>query len=283
MVRGSAPSARRFAGRADGRIPRLIVDIQLNQGKLDWPALAERAQAAEIAGFGAVWVFDHLAGISTRGDHMFEAFTLLGALAASTTTIELGTMVANVNNRTPAVLALAAASVDAIADRRFHLGIGSGAAPDSRWATEMRAVDQPILPTAASRHAAVEHVLDTLERLWAPTRDPKLATFPLPRRRPAVIVGVGGTELAAIAGRKASGVNVAWHHPRREELLAAAEAAAGERSDFLLTAWTIWHDALLDPDHPERRAAAARGIERFVLLALTDVTPEHIARTTVNG
>ena len=36
-------------------------------------------------------------------------------------------MVANVNNRTPAVLALAAASVDAISDRRFHLGIGAGA------------------------------------------------------------------------------------------------------------------------------------------------------------
>ena len=94
---------------------------------------------------------------------------------------------------------------------------------------------------------------------------------------------MGGTELAAIAGRKASGVNVPWHHPRREELLAAAEAAADERSDFLLTAWTIWDDAMLDPDHPERRAAAARGIERFVLLALTDVTPEHIAQTTVNG
>ncbi|HEX6659625.1 MAG TPA: LLM class flavin-dependent oxidoreductase, partial [Ilumatobacter sp.] len=223
-----------------------------------------------------------LAGISVRGDHMFEAFTLLGALAASTATIELGTLVANVNNRTPAVLALAAASVDAIAERRFHLGIGAGAAPGTRWATEMYAVDQAIVPTAAARHAALEQVLDTLERLWSPTRDPELATFPLPRRRPAIIVGVGGTELAAIAGRKASGVNVPWHHPRRDELLAAAEAAAHGRRDFLLTAWTIWDDGLLDPDHPERRAAAARGIERLVLLALTDVTPEVIARTTVN-
>jgi alkanesulfonate monooxygenase SsuD/methylene tetrahydromethanopterin reductase-like flavin-dependent oxidoreductase (luciferase family) len=283
LVRGSAPSARRSADRADGRIPRLILDIQLNQGALDWAALAARAQAAESAGFGAVWVFDHLAGITIGGDHMFEAFTLLGAIAASTETIELGTMVANINNRTPAVLALAAASVEAIAGRPFHLGIGSGTAPDTRWATEMHAVGQPIARTAAARHAALEHVLDTLERLWSPTRGPELATFPLPRRRPAVIVGAGGTELAAIAGRRASGVNVPWDHPRREELLAAAQAASGDRSDFLLTAWTTWDDALLDPDHPTRRAAAARGIERFVLLASADVSPERIAQTTVNA
>ena len=213
MVRGSAPSARRSADRADGRIPRLILDIQFNQAALDWAALAARAQAAETAGFGALWVFDHLAGVMLRGDHMFEAFTLLGALAASTSTIELGTMVANVNNRTPAVLALAAASVDAIAGRSFHLGIGSGAAPATRWAIEMNAVGQPITPRAADRHAALVHVLDTLERLWSPTRGSELTTFPLPRRRPAVIVGVGGTELAAIAGRRASGVNVPWDHP----------------------------------------------------------------------
>ena len=289
MVRWSARSARRPADRADradranGRIPRLILDIQFNQGALDWAALEARAQAAETAGFGAVWVFDHLAGVTLRGDHMFEAFTLLGALAASTQTIGLGTMVANVNNRTPAVLALAAASVDAIAGRRFHLGIGSGAAPGTRWATEMHAVGQPIATRAADRHAALAHVLDTLERLWSPARGPELTTFPLPHRRPSVIVGAGGIALAVIAGRRASGINVHWEHPRREELLAAAQAASGDRNDFLLTAWTTWDDSILDPDHPTRRAAAARGIARLVLLSSADVTPEQIARHTVNG
>ena len=59
-------------------------------------------------------------------------------------------------------------------------------------------------------------------------------------------------------------------------------AASGDRNDFLLTAWTTWDDSILDPDHPTRRAAAATG-SPLVLLSSADVTPEQIARHTVNG
>lgn len=197
---------------------------------------------------------------------MLEAFTLLGALAASTASIELGTMVANVNNRTPALLADAAATVDAISSRRFHLGIGAGGSPSSHWSDEMHAVGQPVQPTLAARHAVLERALDVIDRLWSPQRPPELATFPLPRRRPQVLFGVTGPTLARLAGQRADGINVEWDDPRRDVLLDAAVAASRGRSDFVLTTWTWWDDALLDPEDRRRQDMEARGIRRLILL-----------------
>jgi alkanesulfonate monooxygenase SsuD/methylene tetrahydromethanopterin reductase-like flavin-dependent oxidoreductase (luciferase family) len=253
----------------------LILDVQFNPATTSWPDLRERALAAETAGYGAIWAFDHLAGSSLRGDTMLETFTLLGALAASTATIELGTLVANVHNRTPALLAVAAASLDAIADRQVHLGLGAGAAPASRWSEEMSAIGQPVAATAAERHARLAATMDVLDRMYDPRREAALATFPLPRRRPRVLLGVNGPALAELAGRRADGVNVDWHHPRRAELLDIAVAARGDRTGFVLTTWMPWAAELLDPDHPTRRAMAH--LDRVVLLVPATVDAATLA------
>ena len=112
----------------------ITVDVQLNPAQSGWPELRDMALAAEAAGYGAVWVYDHLAGASIGGDTMLETFSFLGALAVSTSTIELGTLVVNVNNRAPGLLAVAAASIVAISGRPLHLGLGAGTSPTSRWA-----------------------------------------------------------------------------------------------------------------------------------------------------
>src|SRR5262245_48069515 len=91
---------------------------------------------AEAAGFGAVWVYDHLSGAMLHGSGMLECFSLASALASVTTTIGIGTLVVNVANRPPAVLGVAASSVQEISGGRFTLGIGAGAAPGSRWSGE---------------------------------------------------------------------------------------------------------------------------------------------------
>jgi alkanesulfonate monooxygenase SsuD/methylene tetrahydromethanopterin reductase-like flavin-dependent oxidoreductase (luciferase family) len=252
------------------------LDVQLNPGTGPWTDLRRRARAAEAAGYGAVWTFDHLAGVSLRGPTMFESFTLLGALAASTTTIELGVLVANVFNRTPALLGVAAATLEAIADRPVHLGLGAGAPPDSRWSREMHAVGQPVVATVAARHERVVATLDVLDRLWAEERDEELATFPLPKRRPSVVLGVNGVALAELAGRRADGVNVGWEHPRRDELLDAALRARGDRPGFVLTTWLAWSPELLDPGHPSRLAMAARHLDRIVLTVPAAVDPDAL-------
>ena len=203
----------------------MLIDVQFNPARNPWPVLRDATVAAESAGFGAAWVYDHLAGRSLGGQDMLEAFTLLGALAATTTSIGLGTMVANVTARDPGVLGVAAASVSAIADRPVLLGIGAGSSPQGRWAAEMHTVGRPVEPTMAGRHAVVERTLGLLDAMWSTDRGDEWESFPLPHHPVTVLVGLNSVALAELAGRRADGINVAWHHPRRDELIDAATAA----------------------------------------------------------
>jgi alkanesulfonate monooxygenase SsuD/methylene tetrahydromethanopterin reductase-like flavin-dependent oxidoreductase (luciferase family) len=246
-----------------------IVDLQLSPAKCEWAELREACRVADESDFGALWVYDHLAGNALGGDTMLECFTLLGALAELTRRIELGVMVANVWNRQIGTLVSAAASVAIVSGRQFHLGLGAGTSPRSQWAAEQQAVGNYVADTLADRHARVDAVLDLIEREWSPDRPPELATFPLPSPVPSRILGVNSEHLARTAGRRADGVNVAWHNPRRSELLdwASGEAERLERP-FLRTVWTYYDDALLDADHPQRREMEGAGIDRLVLAEL---------------
>jgi alkanesulfonate monooxygenase SsuD/methylene tetrahydromethanopterin reductase-like flavin-dependent oxidoreductase (luciferase family) len=253
-----------------------VLDVQLSPAHCDWAELHEHALAAERLGFEALWVYDHLAGTPLGGDRMLECFTLLGALAQATSRIELGTMVVNVWNRQPGTVVSAAASVALISRRRFHFGIGAGAAPGSRWAVEQEAVEHELGDSLEERHARVVRVLELCRAEWTADRDERFATFPLPAPPPTTLVGVSGERLATIAGTYADGINVAWDGPRRDRLLAAADAAAGDRP-LLRTAWTHFDRALLDPGHPTRQEAERIGLDRLILAELGVPTLASIA------
>ena len=90
--------------------------------------IAETALAAEDAGFDSFWVMDHYHQIASVGpdtDPMLEAYTLLGAVAARTRRIRLGTMVTGVTYRNPAFLAKVVTTLDVVSAGRAILGIGA--------------------------------------------------------------------------------------------------------------------------------------------------------------
>jgi len=253
---------------ADG----IRLDVQFTAGAVEWPRLLDATLAAEAGGYSAVWVVDHLAGRSMNGDNALEAFTWMGALAAATSSIEIGSLVVNVWNRSIGVAVVGAASVAAIADRPMWFGVGAGTSPRSSFAWEQQMVAAPIVDAMADRHARVGELLDLTDAMWhADDAAERFPTFPRPRHIPRVIVGVNSTALATLAGQRADGVNVRWSHPRCRELLDAATAAAGDRS-FVRTVYADWDDALIDPDHPERQRMASLGVDRLILLA-TGVPP----------
>jgi F420-dependent oxidoreductase-like protein len=86
------------------------------------------AVTAEEAGFDSLWVMDHLfqiPGIGEVDEPMFEAYTLLGALAARTRRARLGAMVTGVTYRNPALLAKEVTTLDVLSGGRAVLGIGA--------------------------------------------------------------------------------------------------------------------------------------------------------------
>lgn len=248
----------------------VAVDIQFSSTHTDWATLRAASIGAERAGFEAIWVFDHLAGVALGGSDSLECFTWLGALAEATSTVELGVLVSNTFNRQLGTLAVAAASVSHISGRRFLLGVGAGAAPTSRWASEQHAVRAELSDRMDDRHGRVEQFLDLTDEMWHPERAEAFTTFSLPSPTPPRIVGVNSAALSALAGRRAEGINVAWNHPRRQEFLQVANEAAAGRA-FLTTAWAMWSPDLLDADHPTRLDMAAAGVDRVILVVIDGV------------
>jgi F420-dependent oxidoreductase-like protein len=90
--------------------------------------IAEIAGAADGAGFDSFWVMDHyhqIAGIGPVDDPMLEAYTLLGAVGARTSRVQLGAMVTGVTYRNPAFLAKVVTTLDIVSSGRAILGIGA--------------------------------------------------------------------------------------------------------------------------------------------------------------
>jgi probable F420-dependent oxidoreductase len=108
----------------------LRIGIQLPEVErtVRWQELAAMARAAEETGFDSVWLGDHLLyrddGRPERGP--WDAWTMLAGLAAVTTRVRLGPLVACLAFHPPGVLARMAAAVDEISGGRLVLGVGAG-------------------------------------------------------------------------------------------------------------------------------------------------------------
>jgi alkanesulfonate monooxygenase SsuD/methylene tetrahydromethanopterin reductase-like flavin-dependent oxidoreductase (luciferase family) len=84
---------------------------------MDARACVELARRAEREwGYDAIWLAE------TSGP---DSFALAGALAMATERATIGTAIVPVYNRTPAVLAMSAATVQQLSGGRFVLGLGS--------------------------------------------------------------------------------------------------------------------------------------------------------------
>lgn len=115
---------------------RLKVGLMLPQtegirgpGVRRWGQVAEMARVAEEVGFDSLWMVDHLLyklDGEDSGRGVWECWSMLSALAAITSRVELGTLVLAMGWRNPALLAKMGDTVEEISGGRLILGLGSG-------------------------------------------------------------------------------------------------------------------------------------------------------------
>ena len=91
------------------------------------------ALECERLGFDSVWLNDHMykgwLPPERHNDPYLDCWTLLPALAVSTTSIRIGSLVTSNTFRHPAILAKMSATLDVISNGRLEFGIGAGDLP----------------------------------------------------------------------------------------------------------------------------------------------------------
>jgi alkanesulfonate monooxygenase SsuD/methylene tetrahydromethanopterin reductase-like flavin-dependent oxidoreductase (luciferase family) len=97
--------------------------------KPGWARIRAMARRAEELGFDTVWIADELLWTAEEwpGPRGFwECVAMMGAVAASTERIGVGSWVLSALHRNPALTAKAVETLDEISGGRFILGFGSG-------------------------------------------------------------------------------------------------------------------------------------------------------------
>jgi alkanesulfonate monooxygenase SsuD/methylene tetrahydromethanopterin reductase-like flavin-dependent oxidoreductase (luciferase family) len=90
-------------------------------------AIGERVEAA---GWDGVFLWDHVHGSPAQPLPIVDPWVVLGALAARTSTVRLGTTITAVPRRRPQELARQVVALDRLSDGRAVLGVGLGEPPD---------------------------------------------------------------------------------------------------------------------------------------------------------
>jgi alkanesulfonate monooxygenase SsuD/methylene tetrahydromethanopterin reductase-like flavin-dependent oxidoreductase (luciferase family) len=172
--------------------------VQLAAQDARWSQLLAAAVRADALGYDHIWLPDHLVpihGIETSP--IFEAYTALGAIAASTSRAGLGLLVGANTFRNPAVRATTIVTLDHISDGRALLGIGAG-----WYAREHEAYGIDFGTSAGDRLDRLDEALSIIRPLLAgaevthggPTyRTDRLRLVPGPvhGRLPILVGGVG--------------------------------------------------------------------------------------------
>jgi F420-dependent oxidoreductase-like protein len=92
-----------------------------------WQVMLSVANRIEANGYESLWVYDHFHTVPLPTQEVtYEAWTLMAALGATTTTVRLGQMCTCNTYRPPSYLAKVAASIDVISGGRLEMGIGAG-------------------------------------------------------------------------------------------------------------------------------------------------------------
>jgi alkanesulfonate monooxygenase SsuD/methylene tetrahydromethanopterin reductase-like flavin-dependent oxidoreductase (luciferase family) len=197
-----------------------------------WAQIGRLARMADEGGADSLWVADHLFYRDEKVEiGIHESFTLLTAVAAVTTRVQMGPLVAATSFRSPGMLAKIATTLDSVADGRLILGLGCG------WhEAEYQSFGYPF----DHRVGRFEEILSAVRSLlrgervtvagrWIDLNDAVL--LPRPERAIPLLIAANGPRMLEITARFADAWQAAWFglpdddfRQGRAALLAACDA-----------------------------------------------------------
>jgi alkanesulfonate monooxygenase SsuD/methylene tetrahydromethanopterin reductase-like flavin-dependent oxidoreductase (luciferase family) len=247
------------------------ISVSINPAGVPVADLIDLARHAEARGFDRVFCYDHLSGVSLGGGGSHHMWSVLATLAASTTTIGIGSLVANVTTRPAVDIALAAATLQDVSAGRFVLGLGAGASGPDIYAAEM-AMFGLDAERAPQRRARLRETIDFLRALWRGDehfagewcRFDDVRDVAVPSPAPPIVVGANGPKMAALAGEQADAVNLHSWESDLAGLITVARQAAG-RDAFEVTVEAPCEPGSLDPDGDQRRRLDELGVDELIL------------------
>jgi alkanesulfonate monooxygenase SsuD/methylene tetrahydromethanopterin reductase-like flavin-dependent oxidoreductase (luciferase family) len=178
-----------------------------------------RADLADTAGLDMITMQDH-----PYQRRFLDTWTLLTTLAVRTKRVHVGTDVANLPLRPPAMLAKMAASLDVISGGRVELGLGAG----GFW----QAIEAWGVPARSPKQAydAFEDAVHIIKGMWENPGKPLtyegsvysvkgLLAGPAPAHPIRLWVGANGPKMMRLTGRMADGIIVSNSYVPPQRLL----------------------------------------------------------------
>jgi G6PDH family F420-dependent oxidoreductase len=171
--------------------------------------LVRFAQRAELAGFSFALISDHFHPWTSKQGHSPFVWSVIGAIAATTRQLRLGTGVTCPMMRIhPAIIAHAAATAAAMMPGRFFLGVGTGENLNEhvvghKW------------PPSAVRREMMEEAVTVIRTLWKGGNKShrgryftleNACLFTLPKEPPPIYIAAGGHKMAERAARIGDGL-----------------------------------------------------------------------------
>jgi probable F420-dependent oxidoreductase len=239
---------------------------ELLEGPDRWTLFRDMTIAAEENGIDSLWCADHLLfqdeETPDRTDGIHEAWTVLTAVAAITSRVQIGPLVLCVPFRNPALTAKMAITLDEISGGRLILGLGCG------WhEPEFEAFGYEYEHRVSQFAEALEIIVPllrgdsaTFSGRWQRAVDARIIPpGPRPDGPPLLIAGKRPRMLELVA-RHATSWNAAWYgHPdeadelrdRIHRLHQAMDAIGRPRGEIELTAGIFVATSPADDDRPD--------------------------------
>jgi hypothetical protein len=219
----------------------MLVGITLPQFRDEADSALDAARRAEGLGIDGVFCFDHLWPMGQPERPALSSGPLLGALAASTSTIAVGTLVARIGLLPDDVLVAELSSLASLSDGRLIAGIGTG---DHLSRAENEAYGIPFEPASERRvrlASVAAAVRDHDVPVWIGGGLPKTVAL---ARSLSVAVNLWEGEVLRVAELVATGLEVTWGGPVGETVEEATECLTRVAEAGATWAVCAWPDSL---------------------------------------